>query len=286
MAIFMQRKLRVCDDLKEINWIKNLSKNKPHIKIGILNIMPNLEDTEKDLLRVLDMPYIQVEIVFLYLKDFTKDRDKKKYLETYYQEFNNMKDEYFDGLIITGAPLEHFSNEDIHYQESLNLFIEYMNTHSKTILSLCWASEYLIEYLYGIKKHKLPNKLSGLYKHYIVNKREIIKGFDEYFLVPQSRYCGLNEEEILLNKELVLISKSNESGVFIVSSKDNKYLFVTGHLEYEKNTLDKEYLRDLNLKIRTLKPLNYYDELGRIHDNWRAHATLLYHNWLMYYVLK
>lgn len=285
MAIFLHKKLRICENLKEINWIEKIDKTKPHIKIGVLNIMPSLEDTERDLLKVLDIPYIQVEIDFLYLSDFTNDPEKKSYLETYYRDFESIKEENFDGMIITGAPLEHFEYEDIHYQNSLNEFIEYTKTHVKRILSLCWASEYIIDYLYGIKKHNLPSKLSGVYRHYIVNPEEIIKGFDEYFLVPQSRYCGLNEEEILLNKNLTLISKSNESGVFIVSSKNKKYIFVTGHLEYEKNTLELEYLRDLNLKIKLAKPVNYYDELGRIEDSWRAHATLLYHNFLMYYVL-
>lgn len=285
MAIFLDKKLNVCDYLKEVNFIPILDKNKPYKTVGILNLMPDLEKTEKDILKLLDVPFMQIEVKFIYLNNFTNNPLKKHYLETFYHKFNDIKCENFDGMIITGAPLEHLEYEDIFYKKELDSFILYTKKHVKTTLTLCWASFYLLDYLYGIKKNVLATKLSGLYSHYIVNERNIVKGFDEYFLVPQSRYCGIKEEDVLLNKNLTLVSKSNISGAFIITSNDNKYVFVTGHLEYDKYTLEKEYLRDLNLQLKINKPINYYDNNNYIKDAWRSHATLLYHNWLMYYVM-
>ncbi len=286
MGILLKNNLKIKKDLEEVNFLDKLDKKLKTVKIGILNLMPNLEETEKDLLRVLDTPILQVEVEFLYLKDMTQDIKRKEYLEKYYKLWD--KEEIFQGIIITGAPLEHLEFLDVSYIKGLEEFLDYTKELVKSTIFICWAAELGLKYFYDINRDIENTKLSGLFKHYVVNETKLVKGFDDYFEIPISRYCKVREEEILLNKDLILTSKANLSGVYIVEAKNKKQVFLTGHAEYGQWTLDKEFLRDKIRGIDIVKPYNYYrfqNEKIKPKLSWKAHQTLLYHNWLYYYVL-
>jgi homoserine O-succinyltransferase len=257
------------------------------VHIGILNLMPTLEDTERQLIMALDNGVVQVELDFIYLDTKKVDDDKLKYYKDYYYSFSEIKNSNYDGVIVTGTPLEHIEYMNIDYIEELKEFFKYTKSHVHSTIFLCWASQFAMQYFYGVNRYNLPEKVSGLYEHYIVNASDLVKGFDDLFYIPQSRYCSLIESDIVNRKDLKLVSKSNESGVYIVENGDGSRIFLTGHAEYDLYTLDKEYRRDINKGLDILPPKNYYKDDNP--DNtplykWHAHATLLYHNWLYYYV--
>ena len=290
MAIFLKKELEIKEKLKEkINFISNIDERKPHVKVGILNLMPTLEDTERQLITVLEDKILQVELDFIYLDTKKRDEEKEEYYQKYYRSFKEIKKENYDGMIITGAPLEHINYHDIDYIEELKEFFKYTKDHVTSTIFLCWASEFGLQYFYGINRYNLEEKLSGLYEHYIVKETDLVKGFNDYFLIPQSRYCSIIEGEISIRKDLILTSKSNESGVYIVEAKDKKRVFLTGHAEYDLYTLDKEYRRDIKKGLKINPPCNYYKDNDPNKEpiySWHATSTLLYHNWLYYYVYK
>ena len=288
MAIYLKKDLPIKETLKEIKFISKLSIKKS-VKIGILNLMPTLEDTEKELMLALDNPILDIELDFIYLDTKNKDIEKNNYYQKYYNSFKNIKDKFYDGMIITGAPLEHIPYNSIDYIEELKEFFKYTKTHVRSTIFLCWASQFGLQYFYGVNRYNLPAKVSGLYEHYIVNNTKLTTGFDDTFYIPQSRYCSIIEEEILAKKDLLLVSKSDESGAYIIESKDGSKIFLTGHAEYGLYTLDKEYRRDINKGLDIAIPKNYYkdnDPSNKPIYRWHAHSNLLYHNWLYYYVYK
>lgn len=290
MAIYLKKELEVKEKIKnQVLFINEINHNLPHVKIGILNLMPTLEDTERQLIVALDNPIVQIELDFIYLDTKKVDEDKLSYYQQYYVSFKDISSDYYDGMIVTGAPLEHIQYMNIDYIEELKQFFKYTKKHVRSTIFLCWASQFAMQYFYGVNRYNLPEKLSGLYEHYIVSPSNLVKGFDDLFFIPQSRYCSLIEEDIIKKDDLKLVSKSNESGVYIVESKDGSKIFLTGHAEYDLWTLDKEYRRDINRGLDILPPKNYYKNDNP--DNiplykWHAHATLLYHNWIYYYVYK
>lgn len=290
MAIYLKKELEVKEKIKnQVLFINEINPNLPHVKIGILNLMPTLEDTERQLIVALDNPIVQIELDFIYLDTKKVDEDKLSYYQQYYVSFKDISSDYYDGMIVTGAPLEHIQYMNIDYIEELKQFFKYTKKHVRSTIFLCWASQFAMQYFYGVNRFNLPEKLSGLYEHYIVSSSNLVKGFDDTFFIPQSRYCSLIEEDIIKKDDLKLVSKSNESGVYIVESKDGSKIFLTGHAEYDLWTLDKEYRRDINRGLDILPPKNYYKNDNP--DNiplykWHAHATLLYHNWIYYYVYK
>lgn len=289
MSILLSKKLEVQDKIKGVKFLSELNPKKSHVKVGILNLMPTLEDTERQLIEALDAPLLQVELDFIYLTTKNVDSEKLEYYKKYYYSFDEIKNEYYDGLIITGAPLEHLTYSDIDYIEELKEFFKYTKTHVHSTIFLCWASQFGLQYFYGINRYNLPEKLSGLYEHYIVKETNLTKGFNDYFLIPQSRYCSIIESEVIKRKGLILTCKSNESGVYIVESLDGKRIFLTGHAEYDQYTLDKEYKRDINKGLKIDAPCNYYKDNDPAKEpiySWHATATLLYHNWLYYYVYQ
>ncbi len=289
MSILLSKKLEVQDKIKGVKFLSELNPKKAHVKVGILNLMPTLEDTERQLIEALDAPLLQVELDFIYLTTKNVDSEKLEYYKKYYYSFDEIKNEYYDGLIITGAPLEHLNYSDIDYIEELKEFFKYTKTHVHSTIFLCWASEFGLQYFYGINRYNLPEKLSGLYEHYIVKETNLTKGFNDYFLIPQSRYCSIIESEVIKRKDLILTCKSNESGVYIVESIDGSKIFLTGHAEYDQYTLDKEYKRDINKGLKIDAPCNYYKDNDPTKEpiySWHATATLLYHNWLYYYVYQ
>lgn len=290
MAIFLKKKLEVCELIKDkVEFIDAINLNKPCVKIGILNLMPTLEDTERQLIIALDNPVVQIELDFIHLNSKKVNAEKDDYYKMYYKSFNDIKNDYYDGMIVTGAPLEHINYKDIEYIEELKEFFKYIKSNVKSTIFLCWAAQFGMQYFYGVNRYNLENKVSGLYEHYVVNETDLVRGFDDNFFIPQSRYCSLIENDIIKRNDLILVSKSNESGVYIVESKDGSKIFLTGHAEYDLWTLDKEYRRDINKGLDILPPKNYYKD-----DNpnklpiykWHAHSTLLYHNWVYYYVYE
>ena len=290
MALLIKKKLEEMNHLKsEVEYIEKLNEKKPHVKVGILNLMPTLEDTERQLMVALDTKLLQVELDFLYLDTKIVEKEKKEYYKKYYRSFSEIKKEDYDGIIITGAPLEHINYHDIDYIEELKEFFKYTKQHVRSTLFLCWASQFGLQYFYGVNRYNLPEKLSGIYEHYIVKETNLVKGLNDYFLVPQSRYCSVIESEIMDRKDLILTSKSNESGPYIIESIDGSKVFLTGHAEYDLYTLDKEYKRDINKGLKIDPPCNYYKENDPKKDpiyTWHATSTIIYHNWLYYYVYE
>lgn len=290
MAIFLRKDLEIKEKIKDqVDFIEKLDLNSPHVKVGILNLMPTLEDTERQLIVALDNPVVQVELDFIYLDSKNKTEEKTEYFKKYYTSFKDIKDKYYDGVMVTGAPLEHLNYSSVDYIEELKEFFKYTKTNVKSTIFLCWASQFGMQYFYGVNRMNLPNKLSGLYEHYILHETNLVKGFDDIFFIPQSRYCSLIENDIMTCDDLILTSKSNDAGVYIVESRDGSKIFLTGHAEYDVLTLDKEYRRDINKGLDILPPKNYYKDDNP--DNapiykWHSHATLLYHNWVYYYVYR
>lgn len=290
MAIFLKKNLEIKEKLKDtVDFIEELDLNKPNVKIGILNLMPTLEDTERQLLVALDNPVVQIELDFIYLDTKNKTQDKVEYFKKYYISFSDIKDKNYDGMLVTGAPLEHLNYSSVDYIEELKEFFKYTKTNVGSTIFLCWASQFGMQYFYGVNRFNLPAKVSGLYEHYVVKETNMTKGFDDIFYIPQSRYCSLIEGEIVKRDDLILACKSNESGVYIVESKDGSKIFLTGHAEYDLWTLDKEYRRDINKGLEIDVPKNYYKDDNPDNNpmyRWHATSTLLYHNWVYYYVYK
>ena len=287
MPILLKQPLKIAKRLEDVNFISHLDTSKPYVKVGILNLMPTLEDTERDLIKVLDTKFLQVELDFIYLDTKKTNSAKLEYYQKYYTSFSTIKKEEYDGMIITGAPLEHLSYQDIDYIAELKEFFKYTKDHVRSSLFLCWASEFGLQYFYGVNRYNLEEKLSGLYEHYIVKKTDLVKGFDDCFYIPQSRYCSIVESELGDIDDLILTSKSNISGPYIIESKDKRKVFLTGHAEYDLYTLDNEYKRDIKKGLNINIPCNYYKDNDSAKEpmyRWHATSTLLYHNWLYDYV--
>ena len=260
------------------------------LKILILNLMPTKVDTETQLSRLLGNTPLQVEIELLHTSTHKSKNVSEEHLLSFYKEFSDVKDRYFDGLIITGAPVEKMEFEEVNYWEELTEIMEWSKTHVHSTLHICWGAQAGLYYHYGIKKHMMEEKLSGVYAHTVDYKRSILfRGFDETFFVPHSRYTTVKREDIESVPILKVLASSEEAGVYAVITPGGKQVFLTGHSEYDANTLEKEYLRDKALGINPKVPKNYYpgdDDTKSPMLTWRAHATLLFTNWLNYFVYQ
>lgn len=260
------------------------------LRIAILNLMPTKETTETQLLRLLANTPLQVEFVLLHPKTHTSKNTSLEHLETFYKTFGDIEHEKFDGMIITGAPVEQMPFEQVNYWDELREIMDWSVDHVTSTLHICWAAQAGLYHHYHIPKYHLDKKIFGVYPHY-VNERNVklIRGFDEVFYVPQSRHTEVRREDIEQVEELVILSESEESGVYIVSSRDGKQIFLTGHSEYDIDTLKKEYDRDIQKGMEIDIPINYYpnnDPSRTPLITWRAHANLLFFNWLNYYVYQ
>ena len=260
------------------------------LKILILNLMPTKVDTETQLSRLLGNTPLQVEIELLHTSTHKSKNVSEEHLLSFYKEFADVKDRYFDGLIITGAPVEKMEFEEVNYWDELTEIMEWSKTHVHSTLHICWGAQAGLYYHYGIKKHMMEEKLSGVYAHTVDYKRSILfRGFDETFFVPHSRYTTVKREDIESVPILKVLASSEEAGVYAVITPGGKQVFLTGHSEYDANTLEKEYLRDKALGINPKVPKNYYpgdDDTKPPMLTWRAHATLLFTNWLNYFVYQ
>ena len=260
------------------------------LKILILNLMPTKVDTETQLSRLLGNTPLQVEIELIHTSTHKSKNISEEHLLAFYKEFEDVKDRYFDGLVITGAPVEKMEFEEVEYWDELTKIMEWSKTHVHSTLHICWGAQAGLYYHFGIKKHLMDEKLSGVYPHTVDYKRSILfRGFDETFFVPHSRYTTVLREDIEATPRLKILASSEEAGVYAVITPGGKQVFLTGHSEYDANTLEKEYLRDKALGINPKVPKNYYpgdDDTKPPMLTWRAHATLLFTNWLNYFVYQ
>lgn len=260
------------------------------LKILILNLMPTKVDTETQLSRLLGNTPLQVEIELIHTSTHKSKNVSEEHLLAFYKEFSDVRDRYFDGLIITGAPVEKMEFEEVEYWDELTEIMEWSKTHVHSTLHICWGAQAGLYYHYGIKKHLMDEKLSGVYPHVVDYKRSILfRGFDEVFYVPHSRYTTVRREDIEATPILKILSSSEEAGVYAIITPGGKQVFLTGHSEYDRDTLEKEYKRDKALGINPKVPKNYYpgdDDTKPPMLTWRGHATLLFTNWLNYFVYQ
>ena len=260
------------------------------LKIVILNLMPLKITTETDLVRLLSNTPLQLEINFMKLKSHTPKNTPIEHMMMFYKDFDVLAHEKFDGMIITGAPVETMDFEDVEYWDEITQIFSWARTHVTSTLYICWAAQAGLYYHYGIPKYPLPKKMFGIFcQHTLDPQLPIFRGFDDVFNMPQSRHTELHRDDIMANSNLTLISESEESGVSMVMARGGREFFITGHLEYAPYTLDKEYKRDMGKRDDVEMPVNYYR--GNNPDNpplvtWRAHANLLFSNWINYYVYQ
>src|SRR5690625_1566990 len=260
------------------------------LNIVILNLMPEKERTELQLLRLLGNTPLQVNITFLHTATHRSKNVSKSHLDTFYSTFSDIKDSRFDGMIITGAPVEHMDFEDVNYWAELTEIMDWSKTHVTSVLHICWGAQAGLYHHYGIDKYRLPRKCSGVYTHTVRDKTiQLVRGFEDVFRAPHSRYTEVKLEEVEKHPELTVLATSEDAGLFLLKSNDNKHVFVTGHLEYDATTLKEEYERDLARGLDIHVPENYFpndDPNETPLNTWRAHTHLLFSNWLNYYVYQ
>ncbi|NLM34821.1 MAG: homoserine O-succinyltransferase [Clostridiales bacterium] len=260
------------------------------LRIAILNLMPIKVTAETQLLRLLSNSPLQIEITLLYQESYESKHTPKEYLANFYSTFRHVKNKKFDGLIITGAPVEHMAFEDVDYWAELTEIMEWSKHNVTSTLHICWAAQAGLYYHYGIPKYPLPEKMFGVFIHKLNYKNEkLLRGFDDNFYVPHSRHSEVRKEDIEKVKGLRILSESDECGVHIVITEDGKQVFVMGHSEYDANSLKYEYERDLAKGLDIKIPKNYFpddDPSKTPIVRWRGHGNLLFTNWLNYYVYQ
>ncbi len=260
------------------------------LKILLLNLMPTKIDTETQLSRLLGNTPLQVELTLIHTKSHQSKNTSQEHLLAFYKGFNDIKNENFDGMIITGAPVEHLEFEEVEYWDELCEIMEWTKTHVHSTFHICWGAQAGLYYHFGIQKHPLPKKMFGIFPHKADYKRSILlRGFDDTFMVPHSRHTTVLREDIERVPEIKILASSAEAGVYAMSTENGKQIFITGHSEYDANTLNKEYVRDVNAGKPIDVPKNYYpndDPSLEPLVTWRSHANLLYSNWLNYFVYQ
>ena len=255
------------------------------LQIAILNLMPLKERTEMDLIRLLSNTPLQLDITFVKVPGHESKNTSTEHIERFYTSFEELIDRKFDGMIITGAPLEHLDFEDVTYWPWIQRIFDWTRTHVTSTMYICWASQAALYHFYDIPKYKLPQKMFGIFKHHsLVENSPIFRGFDDVFYVPHSRHTEIKSEDIAKVKDLTIMAESWESGVYMVMARDGREIFVTGHSEYAPDTLDTEYKRDLGKGLPIQPPVNYYkdnDPNQEIIVRWRSTANLFFSNWLL-----
>ncbi|MCR5083746.1 MAG: homoserine O-succinyltransferase [Parasporobacterium sp.] len=260
------------------------------LEIGILNLMPNKEDTEIQLLRMLSNTPLQINVSFICLGSYISKHTPATHLNQFYEKFGEIKNKKFDGFIITGAPIELMEFEEVDYWDEFCEIMEWTKTHVTSTFHLCWAALAALNYHYGIRKCVLESKTFGVFKHKLLHRRPpIVRGFDDEFYAPHSRHTGIISEDVYNNKDLTVLAESDEAGIYLVTANNGKQVFVLGHPEYDRITLDIEYKRDLKKGMDIAVPKNYYPNDDPSKEpilGWRAHSSALYSNWLNYYVYQ
>ena len=260
------------------------------LEILLLNLMPKKIETETQLSRLLGNSPLQVNLTLIHTKSHESKNTPAEHLFTFYKTFDDVKGKTFDGMIITGAPVEQMAFEEVEYWDELCEIMEWSKTHVHSTLHICWGAQAGLYYHYGIEKHALDKKLFGVFPHTVDYKKSILfRGFDDVFYVPQSRYTTVRTEDVKAAPELKILASSKRCGVYAISNKGGRQIFITGHSEYDADTLKNEYLRDKAAGLDTEIPENYFAD-GNPKKNpvvsWRAHANLLFCNWLNYFVYQ
>lgn len=260
------------------------------LQIAILNLMPIKEDTEVQLLRSLSNTPLQVDITFLTTGTYVGKHTPTSHLDQFYLTCEDVYNRKFDGLIITGAPVELMEFDEVTYWDELKGIMEWSKTNVTSTLHLCWGAQAGLYYHYGIQKRQLDKKMFGIFEHRVLRRRiPFVRGFDDVFYAPHSRYTTVLKEDILKNENLTILAESDDAGVLIVMGQDGKQFFIMGHPEYDRVSLDHEYKRDISKGIDIELPVNYYpSDISENRPNltWRAHANIMYTNWLNYYVYQ
>ncbi|MDD5854204.1 MAG: homoserine O-succinyltransferase [Lachnospiraceae bacterium] len=260
------------------------------LQIVILNLMPIKQDTELQLLRALSNTPLQIDITFLNMKSHISQNTSANHLNRFYESFDDIRWKKYDGLIITGAPVEHMEYEEVDYWQELCEVMEWSKTNVTSTFHICWGAQAGLYYHYGLQKHILPQKVFGVFEHKVMNRKiPIVRGFDDYFMAPHSRHTEVRSEDIHACKDLTVLAESDEVGVYLVMAGEGKQFFVMGHSEYDRLTLQEEYFRDLKKGMDIQVPKNYFpddDPTKKPHLQWRSHSNNLYSNWLNYYVYQ
>ena len=260
------------------------------LKILLLNLMPTKIDTETQLSRLLGNTALQIELELIHTRSHESKNTPEDHLLAFYKTFDEVKEQNWDGLIITGAPIEQMEFEEVDYWNELTEIMDWTNTHVTSTIYLCWAAQAGLYYHYGLKKRKLDKKMFGLFWHKVMNRKiPLVRGFDDMFLAPHSRHTEVPIEDIHNCKELTVLAESDEAGLFLAMADGGRKIFVMGHPEYDRVTLDGEYKRDVSKNLPIEMPENYYKDNNpenRPLLMWRAHANNLYTNWLNYYVYQ
>jgi len=295
MPINVPSNLPAIDELKQENIFimeesQAIQQDIRPLRVALLNLMPVKMVTETDLLRSLANTALQVELDLFYMDEHESKNTPREHMEVFYKTFDQIKGQRYDGLIITGAPVEHLEFEDVDYWETLCEVLEWSKTNVSSTMHICWGAQAGLYYHYGIKKFPLPQKAFGIFDHHITDrKHHLVRGFDDVFPAPHSRYTENRLEEIRQHPDLIPLAWSEEVGSNIVLSRDNRNIFISGHLEYNPLTLKSEYERDRAKGLDTAVPRNYFpgdDPNKEPVIRWRAHASLLFSNWLNYYVYQ
>lgn len=260
------------------------------LRIAIMNLMPTKIATETQLLRLLGNSPLQVDITLLHPEQHVSKNTPIEHLDRFYQTFGDVKKQKFDGLVITGAPVENLPFEEVDYWQELTELMEWSKKHVYSTFHICWGAQAGLYYHYGIPKHSLGEKLFGVFEHYVASHNsKLLRGFDDAFSAPHSRHTEVAKQDIAANPELEILSESEEAGVYIAVSRNGRHIFVTGHSEYDPLTLKQEYERDIKNGSDIKIPRNYFlrdDPGSKPHVTWRSHANLLFSNWLNYYVYQ
>ncbi len=260
------------------------------LHIAILNLMPTKQATETQLLRMLGNTPLQVEVTFLHTGSYTSKNTESDYLDTFYRTFDEVKGERFDGMVVTGAPVEQFTFEDVYYWDELVRLMNWADSNCFSTMYICWAAQAALYHFYGIEKRPMNKKLFGVFPHMVLDRsNRLVRGFDDVFFAPHSRHTTIYVADAAQEQDLEILATSNEAGLYLASSRDGGRVFVTGHSEYDARTLEAEYRRDLAAGKPIAMPRNYYpndDDTQPPTLSWRAHGSLLFSNWLNYFVYQ
>ncbi|MCD8284903.1 MAG: homoserine O-succinyltransferase [Prevotellaceae bacterium] len=295
MPLKLPDKLPAIELLKEENiFVMDSSRARMQdirpLRIVVLNLMPLKITTETDLVRLLSNTPLQLEIEFMKVKAHTSKNTPIEHMKAFYRDFQLMRDDKYDGMIITGAPVEHLDFEEVTYWDEMTEIFDWSRTHVTSTMYICWAAQAGLYHHYGIPKYPLPEKMFGIFPQKpLIPSLPIFRGFDDVFFMPHSRHTEIHKEDILARPELTLIAESEESGVSMVMARGGREIYITGHSEYSPLTLDTEYKRDLAKKLPIKKPHNYYiddDPAKGPLVSWRTHGNMLFLNWLNYYIYQ
>ena len=260
------------------------------LKIVIVNLMPTKVETETQLMRLLGNSPLQVEVELMQMQSHKSKNTSEEHLTKFYKTFDEVRHEKFDGMIVTGAPVEQMPFEEVDYWEELCEVFEWAKKNVYSTMFICWGAQAGLYYRYGIEKYELPKKLFGIYNHMILNpKHPLMRGFDDFFLVPHSRYTGIRPGDVEAVPELEILATSRKAGAAIICSKNGREFYLLGHCEYDYDTLAKEYYRDVEKGLDISMPYNYFPENNVNRKpimTWRSHGSLLYANWLNYYLYQ